>query len=100
PASSRSSKPGEESKNGDDLSRASVYHVPVLPPLRQDGGPAPAVRGGGGRASPRPLAGRASLEEAESKAVDERVPFDWRQAKVQRDQGDWKVMAGGYTFAS
>src|SRR5262249_41355431 len=32
--------------------------------------------------------------------VTERVPFDWRQAQVRREDGDWKLVVGSATLGN
>ena len=77
------------------------YPVPVLPSLRPEALP--------GR---EPVQGRAhhtltangpgdlrTAAEPAPVVVTERVPFDWRQAQVRRDNGNWKLVVGGYMLA-
>jgi hypothetical protein len=33
-------------------------------------------------------------------AASDRVPFDWRQVRLQHENGDWKLLIGGYALAT
>jgi hypothetical protein len=54
--------------------------------------------------TPEPLpAGRQPVTDAaraSAPSFPERLPFDYRQVQVRRDQGDWKVVYGSHVFAN
>lgn len=68
------------------------YPVPALPALRPEALP-------GREVVPSRRGRRQGAMEAQPLVVTERVPFDWRQAQVRRDNGSWKLMVGSYTLA-
>jgi hypothetical protein len=68
------------------------FPVPAMPALRAEVLP--------GREPVQSHPGRRSgPAEAEPLVVTERVPFDWRQSQVRRDNGNWRLVAGSYTLA-
>jgi hypothetical protein len=68
------------------------FPVPAMPALRAETLPGrEPIQSHPGR--------RPAPAEAEPLVVTERVPFDWRQAQVRRDNGSWKLMVGSYTLA-
>ncbi len=79
---------------------ASFYPTPAVPALRTDGMKGAPFAGridSPGLLTRRPPAGAG---EAPPDVHTDRVPFDWRQAKVRRDDGEWKLVAGSNVLAS
>jgi hypothetical protein len=74
----------------------------VLEPIWPTPGASPPTGGGigAGLVPAAQLPGAPPALVADHQGLSERVPFDWRQAQVRRENQDWKLMIGGYTLAN
>ena len=79
----------------------TYYPAAAVPPLKTGELPVTNLAQHQHSFLPSTVPGRFPGAVETANALDERVPFDWRQVRVQRDvSGTWKLVAGGHTLAN